>query len=141
MARVQVGRDLVFLGSDLRRPRMEVEREKLADRFPAFEFVRHGDRVSAVRGPLATSYGGRYVVSVAIPERYPYEMPAVFLPEHEIDPAVHHRYREGDLCLMKPEQWSRNLSLAYLVARAAVWLNKYDAWQRQGKQRWPGNEQ
>jgi hypothetical protein len=32
-----------------------------------------------------------------------------------------------------------NYSLAYMVSKAAIWVNKYDVWQRTKK--WPGKEQ
>jgi hypothetical protein len=50
-----------------------------------------------------------------------------------------HVYVGGSLCLMRARQWTPGLTIAFLVAKTALWLNKYEVWQRTGS--WPGVEQ
>jgi len=141
MANVEVSRELVFTGADLARPRMVVEQEKMRAKFPGFQFYGSGGNVSSVQGYLTTSDRNRYYVKVIVSSSYPYALPTIELPQHAIDSDCPHKYMSGAICVMKSEQWSSTYSLAFVVARAAVWLNKYDLWRRTGRVRWPGNDQ
>lgn len=139
--RYQVDRELIFTGSDLLRPRMAVEQEKLRARFPGFKMYAVRNQPSSVKGYLSTSYGGYYYVSIELSEDYPYEPPTVILPYNTIHSDVHHKFSEHKPCVMSADQWSSSLSLAFIVAKTAIWLNKYDYWKRSGRYRWPGAEQ
>ena len=141
MAGFQVDRRLIFAGDDLTRPRMAVEQEKLRARFPGFRLYGTEDRVTAVKGYLSTTSGREYYVSIEILGDYPYSIPVVNLPIHRIDPRVHHRFSDHKPCVMRADQWSVTLSLAFMVAKAAVWLDKYETWKRDGAERWPGRAQ
>jgi len=137
---MQFNKDMVFFGSDLDRSRMAVEKEKMKQFFPGFDFYATGGTVTSVQGTISTSYGNSYYVKVIIGSRYPYTLPTVTLPHTTLDSGPH-QFKGSELCLMKSEQWSSTLSLACLVTKAAVWLNKYDSWKRNGKRSWPGKGQ
>ncbi|MFH1743076.1 MAG: hypothetical protein ABIH23_29065 [bacterium] len=141
MTRFKTDRDLVFAGDDLVRPRMTVEKEKLKQRFPGFEFYAKGGEVIAIKGWLNTNYGWRYKVRIDIPSDYPYSMPDISIVSQTIDSDCSHAYSDRDICVMKSDQWSSSLSLSFIVAKTALWLNKYDVWRRNGKKRWPGTDQ
>ncbi len=131
---------MVFWGYDLDRPRMAVEKEKLKQFFPGFDFYGTGGQITSVQGTIKTSYGNSYLLKIVLDSNYPYSLPTVTLPYTTLD-SCPHKYSNQELCLMKSEQWSSTLSLACLVAKAAVWLNKYDSWKRNGKRYWPGKGQ
>ena len=137
----QVNKDLIFTGTDLSRPRMTVEKEKLYASCSGFSFYSTASRISSIKGYLSTSYGHRYYVKIKIPENYPYNMPSIWLPYENLDSSCGHLYSDGSICIMKSDQWSTTLSLAFLVKKTAVWLNKYDSWKRNGRRRWPGKDQ
>lgn len=141
MSPLQATRELIFAGSELDRPRMNVEQEKLRSYAPNFTFFSTGSRVTSIQGEISTSYGNRYFVKITIPAAYPYELPDIELPYHTIDSACEHRYGDHGMCVMRSGQWSASLSLALLTKKAAVWLNKYDSWRRNGRWRWPGTDQ
>ena len=141
MAGFQVNQELIFSGADLSRPRMAVEREKMARSFSGFQFYGSASRVTSVQGHLSTSYGGTYYVKVEVGDSYPYGRPNVFLPSANIASGTPHRFNDGSICVMRQDQWSSTLSLAFMVTKAAVWVNKYDSWIRNGKGRWPGKGQ
>lgn len=141
MSRFQTDKDSIFLFSDISRPRMTVEKEKMARKFPKFKFYGHGGKITSVQGYLKTNYGKYYYVRIEIPDRYPYVMPRIFLPNETIDKSCRHVFTEGNICVMKSEQWSSTLSLAFIVGKTAVWLNKYDTWKRGGMELWPGTDQ
>jgi hypothetical protein len=140
MSNLATTRDMLFVGMDLRRDRWAVEQEKVRAKFPGFRFyaARSGQIVS-VKGNLYTSYGNTYLVKIVIPQRYPYEMPAVSLVNHTLEPDCPHKFLSGNICLMKSEQWSTVMSIALIIAKTAKWLHKYDYWKRHGT--WPGREQ
>ena len=141
MVRVQANRELIFMDSDLYRPRMTVEKEKLYSQFPGFSFYSSGDRPSSIKGYLRTNFGNSYYVRISIPDGYPYSIPRITLPYHTIDASCPHKYSDKEICVMKTEQWTSVYSLAFVVARTAIWLNKYDEWKSKGKRRWPGKDQ
>lgn len=141
MVRYQTNKELIFMGSDLGRPRMTVEREKMASHFPSFDFYGSHNKVSSVKGYLSTSYGNSYFVRIDIPGAYPYNLPEISLPYESIPSGCPHMFPENRICVMKIDQWSTTLSLAFLVAKAAIWLNKYDSWKGRGQTRWPGKGQ
>lgn len=136
---LQVSRDLLFVGDDLNRDRMAVEREKMRRRFPRFAFLGVGATITAVEGPLRTNEGTRYTVRIEVPGSYPYSIPTVRAKTGSIKQSCPHVYADGSLCLMRSAQWSSTYSLAFLVVKTAVWLNKYDRWIATG--RWPGRDQ
>ncbi len=133
--------ELLFMGSDINRSRWAVESEKLKSQFPGFNFYTLDGRISSVKGKLTTNFGNTYHVKINIPEGYPYILPEIELPYHSIDPGCPHKYSDGRICVMRSAQWSTSLSLAFLVAKTAIWLNKYDLWKYKGKRRWPGKGQ
>ncbi len=139
MTDTATNKGLLFLGDDLSRERMAVEHEKIKRYFPQFNFYAIQGIVKGVKGYLKSSDGNSYLVKIELREQYPYKMPVITLPETTISSHCPHRYNGGNLCVMRPDQWSSTYSLAFMVAKAAMWVNKYDVWQRTGK--WPGKEQ
>jgi ubiquitin-protein ligase len=139
MTDMATNRGLLFMGDDLSRPRMVVESEKIKRYFPQFAFKASRGTVTSVEGYLETNDGNYYYVKIKIPDDYPYTMPSVSLPQTAIDSACPHRYVSNNLCVMKSDQWTSNYSLAFMIAKAAIWINKYDVWQRTGH--WPGRQQ
>lgn len=139
--RFQVSQGLLFSSGDLARPRFVVEREKMDEHFPSFDFYGRGNTVTSVQGNLSTSYGHSYYVKVNIGSRYPYELPTVSLPYDSLRSGCPHTYKNDNLCIMRSGQWSTTMSLAFVVAKTAIWLNKYDSWLRNGCRSWPGKGQ
>jgi ubiquitin-protein ligase len=133
--------ELAVRGSELSRPRMTVEKEKMAEQFPSFKFYGSFGKVTSVKGYLKTNLKNRYYVKIKISDRYPYVMPKIYLPNERIDSSCPHLYKDNDICVMKSEQWTSSFSLAFMVAKTAIWLNKYDLWKRNGRGRWPGKGQ
>ena len=49
-----------------------------------------------------------------------------------------HRYQGGHICYLHPSMWNPGAhNLAFVIARAAKWLNKYEVWRSNGG-KWPG---
>jgi len=139
MTDMAASRTLIFMDDDLSRPRMAVENEKMKRAFPGMRFYGTDGNITSVQGYLKTSDGNSYYIKIEVPSNYPYVMPTVTLPNTTIAAGCPHRYNTGNLCIMKSEQWSSSYSLAFMVAKAALWINKYDIWKRKGS--WPGKEQ
>lgn len=140
MKEILVNKELIFTGTELLRPRMKVEKEKLELHFPDFIFYGTGNKVTSIKGTLTTNFNNTYEVRISILDSYPYEIPIVNLIGYQIEEDCDHRYNAGNLCIMRPENWTLIYSLAFVVGRTAIWLNKYDLWRRNGKERWPGRD-
>lgn len=138
MANIATNRDLICTGSDLSRPRIAVDNEKVKQFFPQFGFYGAGGSVSAVEGTLQPE-SNSYYVRIELPSDYPYSMPTIWLPYTSLPSNCPHLYSNGSICVMKPEQWSSTYSLAFMIAKTAVWINKFEFWQSEGY--WPGTEQ
>jgi len=138
MTNIATNRDLIFMGSDLSRPRMAVESEKVKQFFPLFGFYGSGSNVNAVEGTLKPKFNS-YYVRVELSSSYPYSMPSIWLPHTTIPSNCPHQYKDGNICVMKPEQWSSTYSLAFMIAKTALWINKFEFWESNGY--WPGREQ
>lgn len=141
MSNYRTNTETLFMGDDLRRPRWTVEREKISKQFPGFSFYSRDGRVSSIQGYLSTNRGNDYYIKIIISSDYPYALPEIELLHHNIDPECPHQFSGNKICVMRSAQWSSSLSLAFLVAKAAIWLNKYDVWRYKGKVRWPGKGQ
>lgn len=140
MSPLQISTEHIFTGSDLSRPRWTVEKEKLHAAFPGFQFYGHSGMIVSVQGYITTRDDNQYLVKISIADDYPYSLPDIYLPNTIIDSNCRHRFSDNRICVMRANQWSSVLSIAVLVSKAAVWLNKYDVWQRNGHI-WPGTEQ
>lgn len=139
MTNIALNRGLIFLENDSSRDRMAVESEKIKRYYPQFDFKASKGSITAVEGYLKTADENYYRVRIEISSEYPYKMPSIKLLERTIEPDCPHRYSTGDLCVMKAAQWTSSYSLAFMVSKTAIWVNKYDVWQRTKK--WPGKEQ
>ncbi len=141
MSGFQTNRELAFDSYDLSRPRMAVEKEKMQRHFPSFNFYGSGGRVTSVQGSLHTNYGNKYHVKVVVGSNYPYDTPTVHLPHTTFKSDCPHKFSGDQICIMRNGQWSSSLSLAFVVAKAAIWVNKYDSWISNGQRYWPGRGQ
>lgn len=139
MSNIEVSADVLFGGSDWHRPRWVVEKEKVNQKFTGFSFYGSEGKILAVKGTLHTSYGNSYYVRLSIPDNYPYQIPTVSLPNHNLESNCPHKFTSENICTMKADQWSSAMSIAYLIAKVAKWLNKYDYWKHNNV--WPGKEQ
>lgn len=116
--------------------RMYAEQQKITKYFPQFGMYRDQGHLYS-RGVLRTSVGNTYGVSVIPSDDYPHSIPVVLPLGWKAEGP--HIYVGGNLCFMKPEQWRSFYSLAFVIARSAMWLNKFEVYKARG--RWPGNEQ
>ena len=50
-------------------------------------------------------------------------MPQISLPETTVDEDCEHVYPSDNICVMEPRLWSSTFLMAFMVGRAAIWLN------------------
>jgi ubiquitin-protein ligase len=132
-----VPRGLLITGTSAAN-RIHVEQQKLAERFPSVKLYRADDGEISARGVLRTNVGEVYGFQILLPRDYPHSIPTIF-PIGWDASSCPHSYVAGNLCIMRPEQWRPFYSLALVVAKTALWLNKFDVFRVRGY--WPGNEQ
>lgn len=138
MAEIAAAQELKLTATEMQSNRWYYEREKLR-LFPAFALLGVNGRVTAVEGAIDTQYNNTYGIRIVL-DNYPYALPKVFPKGWAVDPAVTHRYADGSLCIMKSDQWRQYFTVAFVVAKTAIWLGKYEIWKR-NRHVWPGLQQ
>lgn len=130
---------LTVTGTESSSPRLYVEQKKVQTYFPQFELVGDSSgNVTGTTGILSTNAGNSYQIRVEIPSNYPYSMPRI-MPVGWVASGPHIYPRSKSLCVMRATQWTPNMTLAFMIAKSALWLNKYDVYT--STDRWPGNQQ
>lgn len=138
MAEIATNQDLILTAAEMQANRWYHERVKLG-LFPSFAFLGINGQITAAEGALDTQYNNTYGIRIVL-DNYPFALPKVFPRGWIIQAEVIHRYTDGSLCIMRADQWRRYFTAALVVAKTAIWLNKYELWKRNGHQ-WPGLEQ
>lgn len=113
------------------------ERQRL-NHFPSFTLLARDGTIIAAEGALDTQFGNAYGLRIEL-ENYPYARPSVRPKGWTVHPRVKHQFTDGSICVMRADQWRKCYTVALMVAKAAVWLGKYEIWKRKGI--WPGLEQ
>lgn len=117
--------------------RLYNEQRTMAENFRQFSFLQSRQGEVYVAGGLRTNAGNVYQVKIELPGDYPHSIPVIFPVGWKAK--CPHIYNAGNLCIMRPDQWRPIFSLAFVVSKTALWLNKYDVYRSKGY--WPGNEQ
>lgn len=131
----------LLVGPGAQVDRLAEERRILGKYFPEFSIEPPGGRskdLAEAKGTLTTFASNSYALRIVLPAKYPHKMPSVqadnWKPERNAH-LVNGKY----LCVMRSAQWQSFMSAAFVVAKAAIWLNKYEIWI--DKHIWPGAEQ
>ncbi len=135
----RMSKALVVLPDEAHLPRWVVEEAKRKASFPAFEFAGKDGCVTAVVGFLTPSGQRRYGIRVEVPEAYPYACPTVRTAGWSVGSNTPHTYSRTHLCILREAQWRSTYTIAFVLAKTALWLGKYEAWMETNV--WPGNDQ
>lgn len=135
MTEIEAADNLLLSPQELQQNRWYIEREKLRF-FPSFAFVGSNGGVSAAEGALDTQFGNTYGIRITL-ANYPSALPVIYPQRWTVHPEAPHKYDNGSLCVMRSNQWRTHFTVALIVAKTAIWLNKYELWKRNGHQ-WPG---
>lgn len=80
-----------------------------------------------------------YTLAIYFPDKYPNEMPKVYISKPQINSAPH-RYNTGNICYLHHSMWNPGQhDLLFVIQRAAKWISKYEVWKQNGGI-WPGAE-
>lgn len=139
MGDIEAAQNLLLAIHEMQSNRWYYEREKLR-LFSTFVLLGTPDgRITAAAGTLDTQYNNTYGIRIEL-SNYPHALPKVYPKGWVIHPEITHRFNDGSLCIMRSDQWRKHFTIALVVAKMAIWLNKYEIWKRNGH-RWPGLEQ
>ena len=111
------------------------EQQKLLT-FRAFRFLSNGGSIVAAEGALDTQYNNTYGLRIEL-SNYPFSLPKITPKGWQIHPSAPHHFNDGSICVMRSDQWRRHFTVALVIAKAAIWLAKYEIWKRNGNY-WPG---
>ena len=138
MSKIEIDKSLVLSGIEFTQPRWLVEKDKLLLKYPQFKFLGTENTISSIIGIITTRQGNYYQIKARIPRNYPYKIPEVILLSENIQLECPRAYQKNRIYIMNPSNWSSGLSLAFVIRKAEVWLNKYDFWKKNGGIKWPG---
>lgn len=138
MGEIWAAQELILSPFEMGSNRWYYEREKLR-LFPSFALLGSNGQVTAAEGVLDSQYNNSYGIRIGL-EGYPFGLPKVFPKGWDVHPGVKHKYADGSLCIMRADQWKKHFTVALVIAKTAIWLNKYELWKR-NSQHWPGLEQ
>jgi ubiquitin-protein ligase len=119
------------------RQRHELERAKLLVAWNTIEIDENDGFIVQLAGAVETDYGRVRDFYLTVPQNYPYEPPQSFPYGWELTGP--HYYPNSEMCLWRPNQWQKNYTLAYAVAKTFTWIHKHEEYLNSGT--WPGNEQ
>ena len=128
---------LMLTDNEMLSDRMEIEVNKIKDHFPSFLCTSTKGRITSAEGDVSTSHGNKYRIRIEVSREYPYTPPRIIVVNDRDIEGSPHKYIDGSLCVMNLNQWSASLSIAFMIAKASIWLNKCDTWKLNGW--WPGN--
>ena len=135
-----VSSSLMILESDksiikrMNNGRIYVEQEKLKLTFPQFQIVQ-SDGGMKCKGKLKSNSGRIYTIEIYRLENYPYDIPFVRIHDLENNP---HQYGDERICYIKDESWRPDCSLAFVISKVAIYINKHDYYLKYNK--WPGSD-
>lgn len=103
-----------------------------------FDYVEaHSTPTGGLKAMVALQTTKRiYTLDITFPDSYPSAMPKVFVRKPKLDSSPH-RYPDDQICYMHSSVWNPGShDLAFVIARSAKWLSKYEVYLV--KRRWPG---
>lgn len=116
------------------RNRLLVEQEVMHARFPGFWLMRSASGHLVWWGLLEPAPGSRFLITVTMPTRYPYEEPELRVEEPPLRHDTPHRYASGKLCIHRSGGWDPTRgTVASLIPMAAGWLIAYLHWDQTGE--------
>lgn len=126
---------LILTSTEVQGNRWAYEQVKLR-MFPAFKFLSNNGVIVAAEGALDTQYNNTYGLRIEL-NNYPFSLPKIRPKGWPIHPLAPHQFNDGSICVMRSDQWRRHFTVALVIAKAAIWLGKYEIWKRNGNY-WPG---
>ena len=138
MSEIEAKQNILLTSYEVQTNRWYYERQKLR-LFPAFALLGRNGMITAAEGTVDTQYDNSYRVRIEL-TNYPYALPKVYPVGWSIHPECLHKFNDGSICIMRSRQWYKHFTIALVVTKTAIWLNKYELWKRNGHW-WPGLEQ
>ena len=135
---IEATNDLFLTPSQINNNRWYYEQQKLL-LFPAFRLLASNGWITAAEGALDTQSNNTYGIRLDL-DGYPHSLPRIWPRDWQPHPRCPHKFTDGSLCVMRSSQWRKHFTVALVVAKTAIWLNKYELWKRNGNY-WPGLEQ
>jgi len=115
--------------------RIRTEIRAALEHFPNIDSYTTNDGGIYIKAALQTSVGQMYIVMVTF-GGYASTMPKVTVSAPAVKHGMH-MYQGGHICYMHPSVWNpARHDLLYVLAQAAVWLNKHEIYMAKGV--WPG---
>ena len=137
--------------------RLAVEMDLIETWCPAlrptyFRAPDNDDRIDGIRYRVPVEAPGLHGhdtvrLEMVVPEDYPASVPRIYLHTPELPASAFdaraHMYRDSEdrihMCILFPEDWTEDYTMAGMMIRSVLWVNKYAEFLRTGI--WPGRGQ
>lgn len=119
------------------RRRHQLEKAKLVAAWSTVVIGEVDGLIRSVAGSIQTASGRIRDFYLTVPASYPYQPPQAY--SHGWTLSGPHRYGDSEMCLWQVNQWQKNYTLAYAVAKTFTWIHKHEEYLATGM--WRGNEQ
>ncbi|MET9001900.1 hypothetical protein [Amycolatopsis sp. NPDC004169] len=117
--------------------RHQLEKAKLLAAWNTVVIGESSGLIVSVAGSIRTASGRIRDFYLTVPSNYPYGAPKAFA--HGWTLSGPHRWGDSEMCLWQRNQWQKNHTLAYAVAKTFTWIHKHEEYLSTGT--WRGNEQ
>jgi len=111
------------------------EIQKLVDNTNASIYFPDGEMIC--EEIIWTNFGTPYRIRIVVHDSHPFVMPCVTIVEPVITNAVH-RWNDGKLCLMHPDEYDSRMSILEFRNMTATWCFCHDVYQQTSE--WPAAE-
>ncbi len=86
---------------------------------------------------ITNNFGTTFQILIKAMDNHPFSAPQAYVIEPDISRAPH-RYKDGSLCLFRPEEYSNKMTILSIRNLACAWCFAYEAYQNTGE--WPAAE-
>ena len=128
-----VSPELVILPEERQKDRFFVEQEKLRNQFPEFKLLAKNNAIAGSSGWLKSNLGTIYGIKIIIKKPYPSNMPYIETVGWTIQDGCPHMNNKTWPCVWNSNVWRKFYTMAFLVSKCALWINKYEVWKRTGE--------
>jgi hypothetical protein len=126
--------------------RWGVENNLLTELYPSANIFKSSSGEYRIRFTVDSRFNNSWNLYLDFGSNYPDERPHVKTDGWSIEESVgdedfNHRYDSSTPCVQDPNQWSRDMSAALVIFKAAKWIDKYEMWLNSGSsgsRTWPG---
>lgn len=125
-------KSMVLSQSELEKNRTDAEVNLIKEHFPEYKIRKKGNRITRIEGNHDTGHGTVYDIRIEVPTDFPNELPKIFIADSTNLSGCPHRFTDGSICIMSPQQLSQGTTLYSILVKTMLWLQHCEIWKKTG---------